>query len=109
MNKETIIQKWIENNGACRIDIKNRDIILYDGGLFSIESKKVKRKKIVGYKKLPNGNSQVIFSKKATIPDVDYEATMWISELDETINYFKRMKKMLNKIGFKTNISIPKK
>lgn len=36
MNEKTIIQKWKEKNGAADFDLKNRDIILYDGGLFSI-------------------------------------------------------------------------
>ena len=34
---------------------------------------------------------------------MDYmKAVFWFEELDETINYLKRMKKMLNKIGVKT-------
>jgi len=28
------IEKWISNNGACDVDIKNEDIYLFNGGLF---------------------------------------------------------------------------
>ena len=28
------IEKWIEKNGACKIDIKEENIKLYNGGLF---------------------------------------------------------------------------
>lgn len=104
MNKKTIIQKWKEKNGAADFDLKNRDIILYDGGLFSIEAKKIKGHKIIGYKKLPDGNVQILFSKKKCINDVDYRAYLWFEELDETIRYLKRMKRMLNKIGYKTDL-----
>jgi len=100
-----IMENWIENNGACYFDYKNKDIILPDGGLFSIEKKKYMARKIVGYKKLPNRNTQVLFSKKRLIPSEKYEAAIWMQELDETINYFKSMKRMLNKIGIKTKLS----
>lgn len=104
MNKQKIIEEWIKKNGCAGFDLKNRDIILYDGGLFSIEKKKVKRSKIVGYKKLPNGSVQILFSKKKTVPYEDYSAVMWFEDIEETIGYFKRMKEMLNKIGYKTNL-----
>jgi len=28
------IEKWIQNNGACRINIKEENILLYNGGHF---------------------------------------------------------------------------
>ncbi len=28
------VESWIQNNGACKIDIKNEEIHLYNGGLF---------------------------------------------------------------------------
>lgn len=102
LNKQKAFQKWLEKNGACNLDFKNRNIVLYDGGLFSIESKNVKRRKIIGYKKLPNGFSEIIFSKKATIKDIDHEAILWFEELRETINYLKRLERFLNKQGYKT-------
>lgn len=101
MDKQKIIDKWISRNGACTFDLKNKDIILHDGGLFSIDPKKVKRPKITGYKKLKEGGSQVLFSKRK-YTETDYEATFWFEDLDETINYLKRMKRMLNKLGYRT-------
>lgn len=97
-----IMENWIKGHGACYFDYKNKDIILPDGGLFGIEKKKYMARKIIGYKKLPNGNSQILFSKKKLVPSEKYEAIMWMQELDETISYFKSMKRMLNKIGIKT-------
>ncbi len=100
--KQQIADEWCHDNGAAKIDIKEKDISLFDGGLFSVEAKKIKRHKIVGYKKLENGNTQVLFSKKRIVPCVDYTAIFWIEELDETIDYLKSMKKMLNGINMKT-------
>lgn len=85
--------------------MKNKDVIFPDEGLFSIESKKIKLPKITGHKKLKNGNSQVLFSKRKYV-NTDYKATLWFEELDETINYLKRMKRMLNKLGYKTKRKI---
>jgi hypothetical protein len=98
-----IMEKWIEKHGACYFDYKNKDIILPDGGLFSIEKKKYKARKIAGYKKLPNGNTQILFSKKKIIPPETYKAKIWMQELDETIRYLKNIKRMLNKRGIKTS------
>ena len=97
---EEIMEDWIRKNGACSFDYKNKDIILHDGGLFSIEKKKYKAHKITGYKKLPGGGVQVLFSKKKTVPSEKYEATIWMCELSETINYLKRMKKMLSETPY---------
>ena len=102
MNKKKEFDKWLIKNGCCRIDFKNKDILLSDGGLFSIITKKVRRHKVIGYKKLPNGNSQVLFSKNKPIKDIDYEVVVWFEELRETINYLKRLEKFLNKLGYKT-------
>jgi len=99
--KLAIVEDWIHKHGACSFDFESKDVILGDGGLFSIEKKKVKRQKVSGYKKLPTGGMQVIFSKK-TYPDEDLEAWLWIEELEETILYFQSMKRMLNKIGVRT-------
>ena len=82
--------------------LKNKDIILYDGGLFSIEKEELMLPKIIGMKKLSNGMSQVLFSKKK-YPQESFYATLWMSELDDTISYLKSMKRMLNKLGIKTS------
>lgn len=109
-NKRKVVEEWIRNNGAADFDLKKRDIILFDGGLFSIEKEKVMRHKILGQKKLPAKDGfgacyEVIFSKKKTEPCEEYKAVFWMSELDETIDYLKRMKKMLNSLGYDTGAS----
>jgi hypothetical protein len=102
MDKRKVIEKWIWANGAADFDLKKKDVILFDGGLFCIEPYKVMRHKMIGMKKLPNSTcSQVIFSKKK-YPTEEFKATLWFEDIDETINYFKRMKKMLNSLGYKT-------
>jgi len=116
--KEKIAEKWRQSHGAATFDFKNEDIILHDGGLFSIEQKPVMRQKIIGFKKMPSlsindkrikGCSKVIFSKKK-YKDFDFYANIWIGDLDETILYFKSMARMLRKIGFNTSRSLhPKK
>jgi mRNA-degrading endonuclease RelE of RelBE toxin-antitoxin system len=88
LNKKEITEKWIHKNGAASFDLKNQDICLWDGGLFSIEKEPVMRRKIIGCKK--------------KYKDFDYKAVFWFTELDETINYLKRMKKMLNSLGYET-------
>jgi hypothetical protein len=103
------MESWIWKNGACSFDYKNRDIILHDGGLFSIEKEKRRARKIVGYKKLPNGMTEILFSKTKSLWVEDYKAIFWMEELDETINYLKSMKRMLNKLGIDTGLSIRNK
>jgi len=107
--KRKIVDRWKERNGAADFNLKSRDITLYDGGLFSIVSKRVKSCKIKGFKKLPNGNTEVLFSKNKSLNTVEHNAILWFEELDETINYLKRMKNMLNRIGYKTDVSIKKR
>ncbi len=105
--KQEIIEEWINKNGACSIDSKNKDIILYDGGLFAIEEKEVMRHKILGFKnaKTP-GFKEAIFSKKKTEKGTEHFITLWFQELDETINYLKRLKKLLNKLGYNTHLQL---
>lgn len=109
--KQEIIEEWIKNHGCATFDLKGRNIIMHDGGLFSIEQKPVMRNKIIGFKKLPEiningkkikGGSQVIFSKKKC-KNTDFYVNLWFEELDRTIAYFKSMSKMLRKLGFDTN------
>lgn len=117
-NKRKIIDNWIKRNGAANFDLKNRDIILYDGGLFSIEKEiKIetktrmitdkepheeiingKKRKVYGCKFVPIKRKEKLVKEKVE----DYKAFLWFEELDETINYLKRMKSMLNKLGYNT-------
>lgn len=106
-----IVENWKQKHGCATFDLKGENIILYDGGLFSIEQKPVMRQKVIGFKKIPEiningkkikGCSKVIFSKKK-YKDNYFYVNIWFEELDETISYFKSMRKMLNDIGFATN------
>ena len=112
--KRKIAESWRQKHGAASFDLKGRNIILHDGGLFSIEQKPVMRHKVIGFKKLPEINlngkklkcsSEVIFSKKK-YKDTNFYVNLWFEELDETINYFKSMSRMLRKLGFDTSRSI---
>ncbi len=116
--KQEIIERWIQKHGAATFDLKNKNIILYDGGLFSIEKEiKIKPKTRLIFGKLHeiNVNKKTIKAREMKfIPlkrdgrtikeEVEYyKAHIWIEELDDIIHYFKSMKKMLNKLGFVTN------
>ena len=103
-NKDkNVMSKWISKHGACEFDTNNSNILLGDGGLFSIEKKKRRARKVVGYKKLPNGMTEVLFSKTKPLWAEDYKAVLWMEELDGTINYLKSMKRLLNNLGIKTS------
>lgn len=86
------MEKWRQQHGACTFDNKNYDIILGDGGLFSIEEIKYLAHKFLGFKRISDNCSQTIFSKKRTVPAERYEAIMWMEELDETIAYLGRIR-----------------
>lgn len=117
-NEKEKVEAWIKRNGCATFDFKNKDIILWDGGLFGIEKEikiKPKTKIVFGKLKELNINGKTIkthelkfipIRKNNKIVNEKYEyykATIWFEELEETINYFISMKKMLNKLGFKTN------
>lgn len=81
--------------------LKERVLYFNDGGLFSIEKKKVYSPKILKIKK----DGATVFSKKK-YPDWIYEASLWFEELRETINYLKRLERLLLKLGYDTNAKI---
>jgi hypothetical protein len=112
---EKINNEWLNKNGAGYFDFKNKDILLYDGGLFCVivEKKKVPRTKGYIDKKHPIMKDGEIIGYPFKSPKIggminqyDYKVNIWFQELDETINYLKRMKKLLNKLGYKTNIKL---
>jgi hypothetical protein len=95
------IEKWLRNNGCADFDTKTRDIILYDGGLMSIEPYTQQLPRICGKKKLPNGCVELIFTKKK-YPHICYKGTLWFEELDETIAWMQRARKLLQRLGYQT-------
>ena len=100
-SQNKIVRQWVREHGAASFDFKNKDVIFSDGGLFCIESRKIKMHKSRGLKKLDDGSYQVVFSKKK-YPSKIYEAKMWFEDVDDNIEYFQSMKKMLNRLGYKT-------
>ena len=119
--KQEIIERWIQKHGAATFDLRNKNIILHDGGLFSIEKEikiKPKTRAIFGRLHKSNINGKTIKAREIKfIPlkrngrtineEIEYyKAYIWIEELDDTINYFKSMKRMINKLGFATHKKI---
>ena len=109
--KRKLIDKWISRNGACQIDLKDKNIILYDGGLFSIE-KKIKYHSRTRMKDIKEGKYagcvEIKEIRGSKVKYEDYEAILWISELRETINYLRRLERLLKKMGYRTNMSTVK-
>jgi len=101
---EKAFKVWLHKNGACNIDFKNQDIILYDGGLFSIRDKKWRAKKPTGrFKESKHkGYFEMIYYKNKYKWYTNHDAVFWFSELHENINYLKRLERLLKKLGYKT-------
>lgn len=101
--RNKLVRKWIREHGAASFDFKNHDVIFGDGGLFSIDSKKKMVKRAKGFKKIKDSNmTEVVFTKKK-YPITVYQASMWFEDIDDTIDYFKDLKKLLNTLGYKTS------
>ena len=103
MNKKKIAQEWSKKHGGASFDFKTRNILLYDGGFFSIQKKKIKLHKIVGYKKLKGGGSQIIFSKKKKIKAEEFTAYLWFEELDDFIKSLQSIRRMLHNLRYRTD------
>ena len=102
--KRKLLKEFLEKNGCgVDIDFKGRNIFIPDGGLWSIEKKKVKVPKLLRFEKTPEGNYECVFSKKQFRNDEEYKVWIWVEELRDTINYLKRLDKLLIKMGYDTN------
>jgi hypothetical protein len=106
---EEINLKWKMKNGCSNFDFKEKNMIIYDGGLFPICEKEVMRNKVLGTKKIKfdfNGKEtngyKVIFSKKK-YKDKENYVVIWFSELRETIEHLQRAEKLLKKLGYNTD------
>lgn len=104
--EEEIVQKWIENNGCASFDLKNKQIIFHDGGGFSVE-KKIKYRSRFRFKPITEGRfkggSELVDIKGPKVRYEIYDCYVHFIELDKTINRLRRMKKMLNGLGYRTN------
>jgi len=112
-----ILEKWIMENGCITFDYENDDILIHDGGLFGMEDKpkRVQNSKITFSKKasfhMMGGKKhkfhEMIHTKlPGTYIQHNYIAYQWPSELDETIEWFKGLKRILNKVGIETDRSL---
>jgi len=112
-----ILEKWREANGCVTFDYENDDILIHDGGLFGMEDKpkRVQNSKITFSKKssftLIGGKKhkfhEMIHTKlPGTYIQHNYIAYQWPSELDETIQWLTKLKRVLNKVGIETNRSL---
>lgn len=112
-----ILEKWRMANGCITFDYENDDILIHDGGLFGMEDKpkRVQNTK-VSFAKKPSYHTlggkkhmfhEIIFTKMpGTYIQHNYVAYQWPSELDDTIEWMKRLKRVLNKVGIETNRSL---
>ena len=104
--RRKLAEKFQQENGACRIDLKNRDVILYDGGLFSIQ-KYLTRRSQHRIKRVKEGRFKDCYGfvaiKGKKVKYEEYEATFWFEELRETIIYLQRLEKVLIKMGYNTH------
>jgi hypothetical protein len=111
---EKAFAEWLHKNGACKVDFKNQDIILYDGGLFSIKDTKWRAKKFTGrfktihHKKFGKCYEMIIYKNKYEW-HTSHDAEFYFSDLHENINYLKRLEKFLIKLGYKTTLRRSKK
>jgi len=112
-----ILEKWRNANGCVTFDYKNDDILIHDGGLFGMEDRpKRKQNTKMKFGKLlkttmPNGkvlkSHEILFEKMpGTYIEHNYLIYQWASELEETIQWFTRLKRVLNKVGIETNRSV---
>ena len=110
--KQKIVDEWRYSHGAASFDIKKKDIILHDGGLFSVE-KYIKYLPRHRLKKIKEGSlkggAELVEMKGPKVKHEFYDAYLWFEDLDGTISYLRSMKSMLNKIGYKTSFKRGKK
>lgn len=110
--KKKIADKWIEKNGCCTFDLKDEAIVFHDGGGFSVEKiiKYLPRTRWMPIKEGPfKGGAESVEIKGPKVRYEFYDCYYSFCDLDETINRLRRMKKMLNGIGYKTNLKGGKK
>ena len=106
MNKRKIADEWLNKHGAADLDLKHRDIILNDGGLFSVskEIKYLPRHRLKEIKEGPHkGYSEFVHIKGKKVKYEFYSAIFWFEELHETILYLQSMERMLQSLGYNTN------
>jgi len=106
--KEEALNFLVKNGCGIKFDFKNKDLWIPSGGLWYIEPN-LKKEYQTGMKTFPSktypGWYGTKFYKKWWLPKkfyVDPKVNIWFNELDNTIRYLKKVKKLLNRLGYKT-------
>lgn len=110
--KQKIVEEWTKNNGCATFDLKEKQIIFHDGGGFSVEKriKYLPRHRWKPIKEGPlKGGAEMVDIKGPKVRYEFYDCYSSFCDLDEKINHLRRMKKMLNDIGYKTTLWDKKK
>lgn len=110
--KEKVAQEWAKKNGGASFDLKERQIILHDGGGFSIEKeiKYLPRRRLKPIVEGPlRGMIELVPIKGPKVRHEFYNCYYSFIDLDETINRLRRMKKMLNGLGYRTDYQLQNK
>lgn len=104
--KRKVIDKWIEKNGGATFDLKDKQIIFHDGAGFWVK-KEIKYLPRHRWKPITEGKwkggAKLIDIKGPKVKYEFYSCYYSFEDLDETINYLRRIKKMLNDLGYKTD------
>jgi len=110
--KEKITEEWKLQHGAASFDIKEGNVILHDGGLFSIETK-VKYLSRTRFKPITEGRwkggAELVNIKGPKVRHEFHDAYILFEDVDGMISYFKSMKRMLNKLGYRTGFNEKRK
>jgi len=104
---DKIAEKWLYKNGASKIDFKNHEIILWDGGLFGgeVKKKKVPRTKI-RLDHIPGSKNSLMVSTKlgGMKNEYYYDGRLWFEDISGHVRYFKRLERLLKSLGYNTDI-----
>lgn len=82
----------VGKEGKGTFDMRNKQVVLFDGGLVSIRKKTRKKKAKV---------SNIIIREDA--------CAIWFDAIDETIDYLKKMKTILKNLGHSTDGTLKSK
>ncbi len=104
--KNEIADKWIKDNGCASFDLKGEEIIFHDGGGFCIE-KEIKYLPRHRWRPIKEGRfkggAELVNIKGPKVKHEFYTSHYSFCDLDDHINFLRRMKKMLNSLGYETS------
>ena len=106
--RNKVVRKWIRENGAVKFDFKNKDIILEDGLLFSVDKEIKKLPRIKAATPTTTTGLYKVDLTKVKYKTECYNCRIWFEELEEMLDYLNRLKMLLNSLGYKTTRKIVK-